>query len=154
MNNDHNCSPSRLLTLVFFVTGLLLGLVVVWICRAKREESRRSTGLAEAQLGRLTLEPKPDVPTSTPGARTEPDDLTLVAGIGPKMSSVLEDAGIVTFEQLAAADVGALKQLLRKEGLQFADPSTWPEQAALAAAGAWDALDDLQEELVGGRRAA
>ena len=32
------------------------------------------------------------------------------------------------------------------------DPSTWPEQASLAAAGEWDALQALQDELKGGRR--
>lgn len=143
MENDRNCSSSRLGTLVLFVTGFFLGLVVVWICRAKREESGESTGLATPQLGRLTLELKSDLPPSTSAAQPEPDDLTRIAGIGPKMASVLEEAGIVTFEQLAGADVGALKQLLREEGLQFADPSTWPEQAALAAGGAREALEDL-----------
>jgi hypothetical protein len=37
-------------------------------------------------------------------------------------------------------------------GITIADPSTWPEQAGLAAAGRWSELEVLQEELKGGRR--
>jgi hypothetical protein len=31
------------------------------------------------------------------------------------------------------------------------DPESWPEQAALAAKGDWDALKKLQDELDGGK---
>ncbi len=154
MENDRSCIPNTLSSLFLFIAGFFLGLVAVWICRALREKGARATELATARFGRLTLEPRLDLPAPTPTARPEPDDLTRIAGIGPKMSSLLQEAGMVTFEQLAASDVGDLNQLLREEGLQFADPGTWPEQAALAAAGAWDALDDLQDELSGGRRVA
>jgi len=50
--------------------------------------------------------------------------------------------------------VGRLKQILEEAGLQhLADPSTWPEQARLASVGEWKALERLQEDLEGGRRA-
>jgi ribosomal protein L30 len=82
------------------------------------------------------------------------DDLELIEGIGPKIASVLEAAGIVTFADLAAADTSRLAEILEQEpNLRMADPGTWPEQAALAAAGDWDALKALTEELKGGRRA-
>jgi predicted flap endonuclease-1-like 5' DNA nuclease len=58
-----------------------------------------------------------------------PDDLQRIEGIGPKISGLLQAAGIT-----------------------IADPATWPEQARLAAAGRWDELEILQEELKGGRR--
>jgi hypothetical protein len=32
------------------------------------------------------------------------------------------------------------------------DPTTWPEQAKLAAAGDWDAFNELTGELVAGKR--
>ncbi|MDY6878166.1 MAG: DUF4332 domain-containing protein [Chloroflexota bacterium] len=83
----------------------------------------------------------------------EPDNLRRIEGIGPKISSVLQAAGITTFAQLAATDVSRLKQIITEAGLAaLADPSTWPEQAGLAAAGKWDALGVLQDELKGGRR--
>ena len=83
----------------------------------------------------------------------KPDNLMRIEGIGPKISSVLQAAGITTFAQLAATDVSRLRQILTEAGLAaLADPSTWPEQAGLAAAGKWDALEVLQDELKGGRR--
>jgi hypothetical protein len=80
-----------------------------------------------------------------------PDDLTTVEGIGPKTSSVLQEAGIETFAQLAKTDVARLKQILEAANLRLADPGSWPEQARLAAAGDWDALKVLQDKLSGGR---
>jgi predicted flap endonuclease-1-like 5' DNA nuclease len=83
----------------------------------------------------------------------EPDDLKLIEGIGPKISSLLQEAGIVTFAHLASTDVKRLKQIIADAGLTaLADPTSWPEQAGLAATGQWDALEALQDELKGGRR--
>ena len=82
-----------------------------------------------------------------------PDDLTRIEGIGPKISSLLQAAGIMTFAQLATTDVSRLKQIIAEAGLTaLANPTTWPEQASLAAAAQWDALETLQDELKGGRR--
>jgi predicted flap endonuclease-1-like 5' DNA nuclease len=86
----------------------------------------------------------------------QPDDLRIIEGIGPKIAQLLNDAGIFTFAQLAEADVDTLRQILANAGSRFrlASPETWPEQARLAANGAWDALESLQENLKGGRRAS
>ncbi len=84
----------------------------------------------------------------------EPDDLKVVEGIGPKISSLLQAAGIMSFAHLASTDVKRLKQIVEEAGLRgLADPTTWPEQATLAATGRWDELEALQDELKGGRRA-
>ena len=40
-----------------------------------------------------------------PALKVEPDDLKLIEGIGPKISSLLQEAGIMTFAHLASADV-------------------------------------------------
>jgi len=89
-----------------------------------------------------------------PILKVEPDDLKLIEGIGPKISSLLQAAGIMTFAHLASTDVKRLKQIIADAGLTaLADPTSWPEQATLAAAGQWDALETLQDELKGGRRA-
>jgi hypothetical protein len=83
-----------------------------------------------------------------------PDNLQRIEGIGPRISGLLQEAGITTFAQLAESGVDRLEQILSEAGLRrLADPSTWPEQAGLAAAGDWDALARLQDELKGGRRA-
>ena len=79
------------------------------------------------------------------------DDLAVVEGIGPKIAETLNRAGIQSFKQLAATDVEKLRQILSENQLP-GDPSTWAEQAALAAEGKMDELKKLQDELQGGRR--
>ncbi len=81
-----------------------------------------------------------------------PDNLKRIEGIGPKISGVLQEAGIKTFAQLAETEVSRLQAILDDAGIRLAYPETWPEQAALAAAGDWDALTALQDQLKGGRR--
>lgn len=81
-----------------------------------------------------------------------PDDLRRIEGIGPKISSLLQEAGVSTFAQLAATGITDLKGILSAAGMRFANPGTWPEQAQLAADEKWDELAALQDELKGGRR--
>jgi hypothetical protein len=84
----------------------------------------------------------------------QPDDLRKIEGIGPKISQLMNAAGIYTFAQLASTDVSRLQAILTEAGPRYrlADPTTWPEQARLAADGAWEALSALQDNLKGGRR--
>lgn len=83
----------------------------------------------------------------------EPDDLKLIEGIGPKINGVLNEAGITTFEQVANTSVEDLTRIVKVEGgVRIAFPESWPEQAALAAKGEWEALERLQDQLQGGRR--
>lgn len=81
-----------------------------------------------------------------------PDDLKRIAGIGPKISSALRAAGITTYAQLAATEVGRLEGIIREAGIRIGFPETWPEQASLVAGGKWEEFEALQSELKGGRR--
>ena len=83
----------------------------------------------------------------------EPDDLEIIEGIGPKIAGLLKAAGITTFAQLAEADLARVQEILRAANLRLADPTTWAEQARLAAKGDWSALETLQNQLKGGRHA-
>jgi predicted flap endonuclease-1-like 5' DNA nuclease len=89
-----------------------------------------------------------------PKALEERDNLKKIEGIGPKISQLLQDNGILTFSQLADTSIDRLSAILRAGGprYQLADPTTWPEQAELAAGGAWDELQALQDRLTGGRK--
>lgn len=80
-----------------------------------------------------------------------PDDLILIEGIGPRTSTIVTAAGISSFAQLAQADVEQLRAALADAGLRTVDPSTWPEQARLAADGRWDELKELQGRIKNGR---
>ena len=80
------------------------------------------------------------------------NDLTIVEGIGPKINELFHNAGIETFAQLAAASVPQMRKILDDGGSRFriANPSTWAQQAALAAANKWAELKKLQNDLSGG----
>lgn len=109
---------------------LILALIlIVWlICRSQKQEE------------------KEQVPV-------EPEDLTLVEGIGPKTQSVLLAAGIKTFAQLADMAPEKIKELISEAGIRLGVTDTWPKQAKLAAEGKMDELKALQDELQGGRKA-
>ena len=80
------------------------------------------------------------------------NDLTIVEGIGPKINELFHNAGIETFAQLAAASVPQMRKILDDGGSRFriANPSTWAQQAALAASNKWAELKKLQNDLSGG----
>ncbi len=82
------------------------------------------------------------------------DDLTIVEGIGPKIAEVLTAAGIATYTELAKTDAEKVKEILTEAGSNFntADPSTWAEQAQLAADGKFEELEKLKAELDGGKK--
>jgi hypothetical protein len=84
-----------------------------------------------------------------------PDDLSVIEGVGPKIAQIFQAAGVRSFAQVAAMTPAGIQRLLDEAGPNFriADPQTWPEQAALAAANRWAELKALQDELVGGRKA-
>lgn len=81
------------------------------------------------------------------------DDLTIIEGIGPKIAEILTKAGIEDFAGLAATKKSAIAEILSEAGSRFAmhDPTTWPQQAKLAAAGKWEQLKKLQDELKAGK---
>jgi predicted flap endonuclease-1-like 5' DNA nuclease len=90
-------------------------------------------------------------PAPTPG---QADDLKVIEGVGPKIAGILNEAGVSTFAEMAQKSGEELRKILDAGGIgAIADPTTWPEQAALAAQGKMEALKELQERLQGGRKA-
>jgi large subunit ribosomal protein L21 len=87
-----------------------------------------------------------------PKAASGTDNLTKIEGIGPKIAGLFNDAGINTFAELAATDVEKMKEILAAAGKRYAihNPSTWGQQAQMAADGKWDELKVWQDELDGG----
>ena len=125
------------------------GLLTNW---GPRTEARTEIVRLVDEIERITRTSN-TVPTSVAeSVPSLPDDLKRIKGISPKISDVLQSAGIVTLAQLAATDVGRLERIVKDGGISTADPSTWPEQATLAAAGDWKALESLQSELKGARK--
>jgi predicted flap endonuclease-1-like 5' DNA nuclease len=136
--------------LLWLLLGLsVLSVVVWWIAGRRGEEAVVAPRAVAPPQPAVTLEPE-----SATAEPPSPDDLTRIEGIGPKISEVLQATGIRTFAQLAGTEVRRLQEILEAAGpnLRLANPSTWPEQAGLAAKGDWAALETLQDELQGGRR--
>lgn len=81
------------------------------------------------------------------------DDLKIIEGIGPKIAELLIADGISTYATLASTSSETLSAILEKAGSRYAshNPTTWPEQAQLAADGKMDELKELQDRLQGGR---
>ena len=86
--------------------------------------------------------------------KAKADNLTKIEGIGPKIASLLIADGIVTFADLSTAKLTQLETILKNAGPRFKmhKPTTWAEQAKLAAKGNWAELKKLQDVLDGGKR--
>ena len=78
----------------------------------------------------------------------QPDDLTRLWGIGDKAQAALRAARIMVYEQLAGLSCDELGALLEETGLRVRHLATWPEQAALAARGDWEALAMVRDRLL------
>lgn len=93
-------------------------------------------------------------PRAAPTAKPKRDDLKVIEGIGPKIEKLLNDAGYLTFREVAVADPRALTVILERAGPRFAlaRTGTWPEQAQLLADGKMEAFKKLTDELKGGVR--
>ena len=111
----------------------------------------------DAAMGMAATESIPSEAAEMAAVRTTAVNLydrKIIEGIGPKIEGILHDAGIHTFTDLAAASVSELERIVRHDaGIRVAFPDTWPQQAQLAADGKWTELEQLQDELKGGRHA-
>lgn len=76
------------------------------------------------------------------------NDLTLLEGIGPKSAAALRAAGITTFAQVAKMSPADLEKIVKDQKVRLVGSTTsWPEQAALAAAGDLSGLDSLRARI-------
>jgi len=86
------------------------------------------------------------------GKKYAQDDLTIVEGIGPKISEHLKAGGVVTWSDLAAAETSKLQEILDNAGPRYRvhNPSTWAKQSQMVVDGKWDELKVYQDRLDGG----
>ncbi len=137
-----------------------LGFFIGWFLRGLMSESE-STAVDAHGAGGIAIETKLDdllarcaaMEAKLASGAIVRDDLTRIEGIGPKIQELLYDAGILTWGQLATTPADRLKNILHLAGERFQihDPTSWPDQAKLAAEGRWAELDELQDILQGGR---
>ncbi len=99
---------------------------------------------------------KSDGKSESEGEFQVKDDLTLIEGVGPKIANLLVVGGLKSYKSVAGASQEDIKAILSKGGSAYAlhDPSTWTQQAKLAADGKWAELNALKEKLIGGVNAS
>jgi predicted flap endonuclease-1-like 5' DNA nuclease len=112
----------------------------------------------EEPAGEVAVRPAKAVKEKKTSAKTSKavdvaDDLTKIEGVGKKIAVLLAAEKILTFKDLSKASVKKLKGILEVAGNKFQmhDPTSWPKQAKLAAAGNWEELETLQKELIFGK---
>ncbi|WP_435871746.1 helix-hairpin-helix domain-containing protein [Micromonospora echinofusca] len=72
------------------------------------------------------------------------DDFRRIQGVGPKMATALQAAGIRTYRQLAELDEAVLRETIRAAGLRAAPSlATWPQQAKVLAGAPQEAATAL-----------
>lgn len=108
----------------------------------KKEAAKKETTKKEAVKKAIVKKEKPVA-----------DDLVKIEGIGKKIAALLKKEGILTYKELGKSTVKNLKAILEAAGTQYSmhNPASWPKQAKLAAAGKWEELQLLQDELKGGK---
>lgn len=116
--------------------------------------------IADVQNAPVAVKGKEAAPAkvNAPAAKATPkakkattEDITIIEGIGPKIAKIFADNGFGTFKAIAKADVEKLRIILEDNKLAQHDPTTWPEQAEMAANGEWDELKKWQEDHLAGR---
>ena len=87
------------------------------------------------------------------GKKIKENDLTVVEGIGPKISQLFNNHNVKTWKDLSECSVEKCKEVLISGGDRFKmhKPNTWPKQAKLAYEGKWQDLHKWQDELDGGK---
>lgn len=143
----------------WFLSGALLGWLVGWLLdRLIGKGPADASQAAAPTAGLPTSATQP--PDGIDGAAARAagfvvggiDNLEVIEGIGPVIANLLRNNGVTSFATLSSMSQPAIREILDSAGLRFqiANPATWPEQAALAAANRWADLRRLQDELEAG----
>lgn len=134
-----------LLSLGAFVCVVATGLVYIWAVRPrllKEEHNQFSTLEQLKQHDILLRELRSRLRTPPPRPPVPPTRLADIKGIGPVYEKVLHEAGINTFEKLAALTPRQLQEIINAPDWRTIDAESWLEQARLFDE--W--LKDAEEE--------
>ena len=108
-----------------------------------------------AGLKAFNQQTQPAAAKTTAKAAAEPDDLTNLAGIGPKAAKALAAAGITTYAVLAAAGEPTLRKALHAQDMTApSNIGTWPMQADFAVRGDWRGLAKYNQKGATGKASA
>lgn len=129
-------------------------LIARWITNTRIQGLREQLAVRQSELDDCLSKNRSGTSISIAKlAGSSRDNLKVIEGIGPKIEELLNNAGIMTFGQLAQSDPARILDILRQAGNKYLihDPTSWPEQSALARDDKWEELKVLQERLDGGK---
>ena len=131
--------------LVSFILGWFLHKFLTKCCATSKNINISSTDTSNQTQNNISL--------AAASFGYKLDDLKIIEGIGPKIEELLNKSGIMTWEDLSKAEKSTLELILENAGdrFKFHNPSTWAEQAGLAASGNFDELKEYQDFLDGGK---
>ncbi len=125
---------------------------------ASTEEVKEHVEIESAEVKEPAADEASEV--KAPPAETKPvkvkkvkeDDLKIIEGVGPKLESILKEAGIADLKVLSETAPEKLQEILEAAGSRYKmfNPTTWPKQAELAVQGKWEELKAYQDRLDGG----
>lgn len=80
------------------------------------------------------------------GKKIKEDDLTVVEGIGPKISELFKTNGVTTWAALASTSIERCQEILNTGGKRYEihNPGSWPKQSKMASLGQWTTLKKWQ----------
>ena len=117
------------------------GNVSTWPMQASYASKGDWQGLMKLNEKRRAAKAKPAAARTASASAAPPDDLTQINGIGPRISSILNEGGITTYADLQHANTGELRQIIAVGGaLPPSSLDSWPTQASYAARGDWSGL--------------
>lgn len=99
-------------------------------------ETADADGAAEIDATDAVVAAAVRAAVASSAATSHPDDLTKISGIGPVYRRKLHEAGIYTFDQLAAASPDQLDTAVAPEGFQKPAFEQWIDDAGKLVAGA------------------
>ena len=130
-----------------WTVGLLAVAILFWIWMRRDALAAQDADAVEAADGAAreaeALARRTIVRHDSEPAPAGPDDLTKINGVGAVFQSLLNDAGISSFAQLAATPLDELERIF--EAADRNRPprlETWPVQAEFAVNGDWAGLRD------------
>jgi large subunit ribosomal protein L21 len=144
-----------------FLSEIQIESIVASGAKASKKEATKKVVPKAAEPKKETVKketvketPKKAAPkkAATKKVTAKGDDLKKVEGIGPKIATIFNEAGILTFADLAGASIDKLKEILAAAGPRYAskNPGSWSKQAKMAADGKWDELKVWQDNTKGG----
>ncbi|MBI5917349.1 MAG: hypothetical protein HY842_18430 [Bacteroidetes bacterium] len=100
---------------------------------APAKRNRQAKTVIDESLLKSRTKPqaaKAKAPVAPKAPPANPDDLTLVKGVGGRVAEALNREGIYTFKEMAATDLERYREILRANDMsKFRDPSDWAQLA-------------------------